>query len=327
MDVRSVMSASPWVEVGIRKLYWGSPVLPSINGRLDELRKKRAKGKKRASPSTSIGQIVDQLRSWGLGAGDLIVLHSGYRGIRAGGSSPDDVLDALLEFVGPDGTLATPAIPYWPEAPQGYEFMTADVSGLVLDYDPATTPAWTGAVPNAMLKRAEARRSSHPLNSMVAIGPMAEAMMEDNLAGDRAFANGPTSSWNFCNENGAKVVAMGADMAHSLTMIHLAEDLMGEDWPVIDWYRDRTFRILVGGEWQEHGVRERCPRWSHHYGERTLSKDLRRTGICKHATLDGVNLELLSSPVMIDYLNSRNSTLYPYFMIPPWRRKGGARNG
>ena len=33
-------------------------------------------------------------------------------------------------------------------------------------------------------------------------------------------------------KHGAKIVAMGADLAHSLTMIHLAEDLKGNDWPV-----------------------------------------------------------------------------------------------
>src|SRR5437867_1997900 len=86
-----------------------------------------------------------------------------------------------------------------------------------------TTPpprTWTGVLPTDLMKVPGAKRSLHPLNSVVAHGPHAEDMLRDNLTGERPFACGPGSSWDYCRQHAAKVVALGVDMAHSLTMIH-----------------------------------------------------------------------------------------------------------
>jgi|GEM_PF-350159 len=322
-----ILAASPYVEAAVRRLYWGSPVLPEMLAFVKTQKAKRAKEKKKApAPSVSMDTILQQLREWGVKKGDLLLLHSSYRSIRGGGLSPDAVIDAFLDYLGPEGTLCMPSIPYWPEAPKLYERLTADYDDIVLDYDPETTPAWTGAVASAMIKRKEAVRSLHPLNSMTAIGPLAEDMVKTDLDGDRPRPNGPQSSWNFCLQHNAWVLAAGADMAHSLTMIHTAEDLLGDDWPVKNWYRDRRFNIKINGVYEEKTVRERHPVWASYYGERTLSKDLIEAGVCRRATPDGVNLELLRSRDLIDFLNLRNDTLYPYFMIPPSKQKPRKRS-
>ncbi|MFT7518526.1 MAG: aminoglycoside 3-N-acetyltransferase, partial [Kiritimatiellia bacterium] len=310
-SIRKILSLSPHLEAAVRNVYWGSPILPTLVTRLDDRKAKRKKDRGEKPPSTSIEGIVEQLRAWGVGEGDLLLVHSGYRGIRGGKRSPDDILDQLLNLVGPHGTLCLPSIPYWPEAPKLYDRFVVDYNDIVLDYDPEVTPAWTGAVANAMIKRPQAVRSLHPLNTMAAIGPMAVDMVKNDLNGERPFPNGPQSSWRFCYDNDAWIVAMGADMAHSLTMIHLAEDYLGEQWPVEDWYRDRRFRVKIDGAWQEKVVRERHPRWARYYGERTLSRDLIAAGITRRVQLDGVNVELLRTRELIDYLNRRNHTLYP----------------
>lgn len=325
MDVREIMAASPYLEVAIRNLYWRSPVLPKLAAWYAAKPRMVRGAAGHASPSTSIKKVVSAMREWGVQEGDLLLVHSGFRALRADGASPDDIVDELLGVVGPSGTLVLPAIPNWPEAPQLYERMVVDVADLVLDYDPRGTPSWTGAVPNAMVRRSEAIRSPHPLNSVVAIGPLAKQMMEGNLAGDRPFACGPTSAWNFLYENHCKVVAMGADLAHSLTMIHLAEDLLGEDWPVSGWYRDRRFRVKVDGQWEPHVVRERHPKWAMFYGERTLSRDLLRKGLAHRCKTEGVNVEMISGRELINYLNTRNHDCYPYFLIPKRYRKTAYR--
>lgn len=327
MKIGKLLEQSPAIEIAVRNVYWRTPALAELKKRVDAFDPRRISArfaKKREpapEPVTSIERVLPELERWGLRRGDLVVLHSGYRSLRAGRASPDRILDALLEFLGPEGTLALPSIPALEGEPQQHDRMTADVRDLVCSYDPETTPAWTGAVPNAAIKRKGSFRSLHPLNSMVAIGPLAEAMMEGNVDGDRPFACGPTSSWAFCARHGAKVLALGADMAHSLTMIHVAEDLKGEDWPVTDWYRDRRFRIKERGAWREIAVRERHPRWAMYYGERTLSRDLVREGISLSTQVEGVNVEALRGDAMLRYLDSRNHTLYPYFFIPPWDRK------
>lgn len=316
-----LLETSPLVEVLVRNLYWRSPILPSLQAKLAHWTRSGAAKRTASEPSTSMARIIDVLRGWGVGAGDLLIVHSSYRSIRAGGASPEQVTDALLGLVGAAGTLAAPAIPIFKAEPKLYERMVADVSQLVLDYDPAATPCWTGALPAAMLRRPAAVRSPHPLNSLVALGPLAEAMMRDNLKGERPLPCGAHSAWKFCHDHGAKIVALGADMAHSLTMIHLAEDLLEERWPVTSWWRDRTFRVKQGGDYRTYLVRERHPKWAMYYGERALSKDLRRSGVCKHALVDGVNVELLEAQALIRYLNSRNAAAYPYFFIPKRHRR------
>lgn len=311
-----LLESSPFVEVAVRNVFWRTPMLSRIRDRVVSFRNARRKTAPAPEPATSIRRILPILEAWGLRRGDLVVLHSAYRALRAEKDSPDAIVDVLLDYLGPEGTLAAPAIPLFENAPKVEERLTANLDDLVCRYDPATTPTWTGAIPAAMMKRPGAFRSRHPFNSLVAIGAKAEAMMRGNLDGDRPFPCGPQSAWAYCYHNGAKILALGADMAHSLTMIHLAEDLKGEAWPVRDWYRERKFEILIDGAWQPHVVRERRPSWALFYGERTLSKDLVREGITMKTEVDGVNVEALEGKRMVDYLDSRNRSLYPYFLIP-----------
>ena len=59
---------------------------------------------------------------------------------------------------------------------------------------------------------------------MAALGPLAEQIIKNNLDGYEPLPCGVNSSWKFCADNNAKILALGVDMAHSLTMIHVAEE-------------------------------------------------------------------------------------------------------
>ncbi len=314
MRLDDVLELSPHLEVAVRNIYWRSEVAIDVYTKVKE----RLRGKRREKPPapTTLRRLIDAVSGLGATTGDLLILHSGFGSLKGAKAKPADLVDSLLKLVGTDGTLAMPAIPRFDAAPQGIDRMKADISSLVLDYDPKNTPAWTGAVPNCLRTYPEAIRSRHPLNTMVALGPLAASMMERNTDGDRPLPCGRSSSWYFCYQNDARVVALGADMAHSLTMIHVAEDMNEETWSRRGWYRNRTFRLIENGNQRLFECRERHPRWAMHYAERTLSKDLLRTGIMKRATVDGVNIEVLSARALVDYLNSRNHTGYPYYWIP-----------
>jgi aminoglycoside 3-N-acetyltransferase len=303
------MSISPHLEVIIRNTYWRlTPVVKWVN-------RQKSAGKT-PSPRISSRELIAHLDSLGVKTGDLLIMHSAFSALKGGNETPEEVIRQLMRFLGPEGTLALPSIPYYKDAPDIIQTMKADVSDLVLDYDPLTTPAWTGALPNALCRMQGAIRSLHPLNSMVAMGPLAEPMMDSNLSGDLPLPCGRQSSWYFCYRQNAKVVAVGADLAHSLTMIHVAEDMWDENWLVPDWYRIRKFRVRTGNETLSVSVRERRPKWSMHYAERTLSHDLIKNGITVKQPLNGVNVELLNSRELVDYLNSRNHTAYPYYFVP-----------
>jgi aminoglycoside 3-N-acetyltransferase len=307
--IQTIMATSPYIEVMIRNLYWRlTPIVKWYN--------QKKKAKKSVQPKTTSSKIVEYLSSQGIGNGSLLILHSSFSALNAENEKPDQVIDRLLRLLGPKGTLAMPAIPYFKDAPDITQTMTADVSDLILTYDPLTTPAWTGVLPNAMCQYRGAVRSLHPLNTMVAIGPLAAPMMESNISGEKPLPCGRNSSWYYCYLHNAEIVAFGVDLAHSLTMIHVAEDMWDEKWVVSNWYRERKFQVNTGAGPKNLTVRERHPKWAMHYAERTLSHDLIKLGITRKTEIDGVNVEIVNAKVLVDYLNSKNMTAYPYFMVP-----------
>ena len=312
-----ILGLSPYVEVAVRRLYWGSDVLRSVI--------KRLPARRRTAPRTAQAASWQKISSFigdnGVNPGSLLLVHSSAAALETTGKTPDQLLDALLALVGEAGTLAMPAFANYSKAMGGAELMTADVAGLVLEYDVRRSIPWTGLLPYKLMRRPGAIRSRHPLNSMVALGPLAVPMMADNLVGPKPLPCGTHSSWKFCADHGAVIVALGVDLAHSLTMIHVAEDSIEAAWPVDDWYRDRRFKIKDKDFNCEVTVRERHPRWARYYAERTLSKDLKSAGLIKAAIFDGISVEVLVARDLLGFLALRRDSAYPYFMVPNSSRK------
>lgn len=79
----------------------------------------------------------------------------------------DRILEAILQALGPSGTLVSLAYTGapWFGARKGYFF------------DPKANSS-AGALPNVMLKHPDSMRSRHPTNSVVAIGPDAAGIVE-----------------------------------------------------------------------------------------------------------------------------------------------------
>jgi len=312
VDINSVMALSPYLEVAVRHTYWHTePLVEYVQRRRASTRKSAAT----TAPKTSMRRVADNLARRGIGRGDILIVHSAYRPLSVD-TSPALAIAILRELIGPEGTLVMPGIPVHEGEPTGTARLTADVSELVLDYDPATTPMWTGLLPQTLHKVPGAKRSLHPLNSVIALGPRAEAMLAENISGERPMPCGPQSSWNWCRLHGAKIVALGVDMAHSLTMIHVAEDVAGDRWPVPNWWRDRRFRVKTARDWTELVVRERHPKWALHYAERTLSKDLERERLLTWEAVEGVSVGVIESAELLRYLESRNANAYPYYVVP-----------
>src|SRR6185503_18170860 len=96
-----------------------------------------------------------------------LVVHSSLRAIGPVEGGADGILDALLEVVGPDGTLAMPAFNYSRPRPEPY-------------FDPAVTAGRTGTLPEVFRKRTGVLRSQHPTHSVVACGRRAAEFLADH---------------------------------------------------------------------------------------------------------------------------------------------------
>ena len=75
------------------------------------------------------------------------------------------VIDALLATVGPDGTLVAPTF-------------TGQYGEPGFVFDPAETPVTTGAIPNHLFRRPDARRTVHIVQTVAAIGPLRDTIID-----------------------------------------------------------------------------------------------------------------------------------------------------
>lgn len=319
MVLEKILEKSPWIEVAVRTVYWRSQLVNRMLAARAKRIQRVPKEKGVVSQDVHFDDVLAMLKELGVGQGRIAIVHSSGSELRPTGLSPKQICEKLLEFVGPTGTLAAPCIPYYAEEPTGLARLTDDICSKRLLYDVQLTPTWTGALSKALSKCDGAIRSRHPLNSMVALGPDAEPMMRENISGYKPLPCGEGSSWKYCADNEADIVCLGVDMAHSLTMIHVAEDAWYESWPISNWYRDRLFHIRDGDFSTDLTVRERRPKWAINYAERTLKRDLILSGILKHGRVGSLSVEVCNSRSLIDFLRGRNRRGYPYY-FPFWER-------
>jgi len=314
------MAASPWIEVAIRTAYWR---IPAVHRLLSKIQNRPRPAEATPAAPDALPRLMDALRALGVAAGDILIVHSDMDLLRRLGARPAQVNAALIDLLGPQGTLVMPAYPLFANEPQGWARMHQSWDGSVTRYDPARTPIWTGLLPHALMRTPGAKRSSLPINSLVALGRHADAMFAHELDGERPLPCGRQSAWYFCFEHGAKVLGLGLDLPHSLTLNHLAEDSYSGEWPVAGWYRDRTFEIVMPDKSViEKRIGEREPRWGMNYAERTLAKDMRAAGILRERDVDGIHLELVDAREHIAFLNARKPRHYPYYIFPFQKSRG-----
>lgn len=311
-----ILSSSPWIEVIIKSIYWQSSFTHNLLSKKTRPRKKE-QPQRPSFQNLEFGRVLEALDALGAGRTGLMIVHSSAAALAPTGLKPKEICSGLLNYLGPQGTLAMPAIPLFREEPTGPARLTDTICSKRLNYDVRRSPPWTGAIPKALMAMPNAVRSRHPLNTMVAIGPQAVAMMANNIDGITPMACGPQSSWKYCADRDATIVCLGVDSSHSLTMIHVAEDCWSEQWPVSNWYRERLFHVTDGNFETDLTVLERHPRWAINYAERTLQKDLLRLGIIEVREVGGIRIEVCSSARLMDFLSSRRASAYPYW-FPFW---------
>ena len=108
--------------------------------------------------NTTLRSSLTSSRS-GCGETTIVMVHSSLGRVGWTQGGPLTVIAALLEVLGPRGTLVMPA-----ESPQ-----LADPTNAAV-FDPLTTPTTMGAIPEAFRSYPGTLRSNHPLGSVCANG-------------------------------------------------------------------------------------------------------------------------------------------------------------
>lgn len=206
----------------------------------------------------------EYLNEVGICKGDIVIVHSSMSRLKIFGIGPDEIIRILLDQIGPSGTLVMPVMPVYDEKENWPHFH--EKQKMVLTYDVQNTLSWTGIITSKFLKIPGVIRSSFPYCSLAAIGPKSQELFSEELKSDLVF--GPYSSWKKLSDAHAKVLFLGADAFHSITEIHLCEDLLGDDWPIKEWYKEQMFNLVFpDGSSRMFGVRIRKQFWSQYLCE------------------------------------------------------------
>jgi aminoglycoside 3-N-acetyltransferase len=170
--------------------------------------------------------LAIQLRALGVRPGSVLLVHSSVRALGWVCGGPAAVVQALLDALGPAGTLVVPTHTpensdpaAWQHPPVPADWWPA-IRAETPGFDPARTPSrWMGAVPEAVRTWPGARRSDHPQVSFAAVGPAAAELTEGHPLAD---ALGEGSPLGRVYRHDGDVLLLGVGHG-SNTSLHLAE--------------------------------------------------------------------------------------------------------
>jgi len=210
-------------------------LLPSsLLGRLRRAKwhwqKRALSAARRRHPVTS-GMVCETLEANGISKGDTVFCHSSLNGLQTFVGEPMDLVSGILSLVGDRGNLLMPSFP---------------MSGTAFDhlenghhFDVRRTPSKMGLLTEIFRLGCDVERSIHPTHSVIAKGTDARWLVDGHHLDATPF--GPDSPFQRMLQLSAKVVMLGVGL-RSLTLVHVAEDMLADDFPV-RVYADKAFAI------------------------------------------------------------------------------------
>jgi aminoglycoside 3-N-acetyltransferase len=302
-------------ELAARQLYFRS-------GLVRRARSWRAARRSTSSPMVlaSTAAIADQLATV-VQPGGLLMAHVSTLGVSLESDDRRRIVEApkvaaeivvlLRSAVGLSGTLVMPTHPLYQPPPWDPQAKRED--GRVLTFDPRRTPTLNGLANELFRRTPDVARSRHPLQTVSAVGPMANELLAGNLHSGRPVPHGVDSAYHRVCTNGGIVVGIGLPLLDYCTIIHVAEDVRLADGDDGTFYRERRFLVREGRGGEEWVVRERRPLYSRYYSEHELRVDLRREGILREVVVEGLQMDWLRAGDLLSYMLHRNaSSAYPY---------------
>ena len=174
--------------------------------------------------------LAERLRSAGLRSSDVVCAHVGMKRLGYVCGAAQTVIDALLDAVGPTGTVMMPTFSGEHSDPATWRFPPVPPAWIkpIRDetppYDPHLTPTrQMGKVAELFRHRPGALRSDHPHSSFAALGPRARGLVLNHCLG---FRFGPQSPLGRLAAMDGKVLLLGAD-DNRATFVYLAQYCAG----------------------------------------------------------------------------------------------------
>jgi len=213
--------------------------------------------------------------------GSLLVLHASFKACRNEGIAPRQMLEMLIDRLGPDGTLMLPTFTY----------CYADIWNPVA-YNPAETPGIeNGILSETFRKMPGVLRSGNPTYSVAVRGKYADILTRGS-ADDAGLGHG--SSYENANKLGAKILLFHVGNDRN-SMLHYAEVASGIPYNDIPfracWGRDA---LTVHGRMKLNGEFPACSEGFSRFDDLFV-----REGFAERLGDDSF---LIDSPPMVDYI-------------------------
>ncbi|MEI7635418.1 MAG: AAC(3) family N-acetyltransferase [bacterium] len=155
--------------------------------------------------------LTDDLLRLGLRRGGVVLAHSSLRSLGKLPDRAETVVQALIDALGPSGTLLMPALSYLHVGPDQPAF------------DVLRTPSNVGALPEYFRTRNGSLRSLHPTHSVCAVGPDSCAFLGKHHLDNTPC--GPHSPFRLLRDAGGQILFIGCGLTPNTSM-HGVEELV-----------------------------------------------------------------------------------------------------
>ncbi len=232
-------------------------------------------GHARLRPILEPAALHRAFRAAGVRRGSILCLHASLSAFGYVRGGADALIDAVLDVLGPSGTLCMP---------------THSLSVLGQEpYEPARSPSQVGAVSECFRKRTGVLRSLHPTHSVAAFGPAAETLTRLSRPDLAPMAR--EGFWGRLVEAEGDVLLMCP--VESATIFHVGENWTGVPQPsiaahAIDAKGRRSVYLIPNLPWH-----------SGHFAE-TMARPLLRVGTMRSLPLGEGALFLASARAMAE---------------------------
>jgi len=255
-------------------------------------------------PTVTKADIIEGLRAVGVRPGDALQVHSSLSALGYVVGGADAVVDALLEAVGPEGTVMVPT----------FNHSSVDI------FDAWHSPSINGAITEALRLRPEAVRSRHPTHPYAAIGRLAEYLTSGPALGLTFNPYGPLGR---LAKVGGKILLLGVGMRAN-TAAHVGETIAGAHCL---GYMEGTYPVLM----DDGEVRNaRCVAWRNGpclIEWDALEGEMRRRGMIADGRVGAGEVHLMKAADVIDVtieLAAKFCPKCPTGKRPPRSRPGYA---
>ncbi|TDB90285.1 AAC(3) family N-acetyltransferase [Micromonospora fluostatini] len=248
------------------------------------------------SPHT-VRSLASDLRALGIATGDVLLLHSSYRSLGFVAGGVQAVVHAVLDVLGPEGTLVVPTHTSENTDPAGWrhppvpEAWWPVIREQAPGFDPSCTPGrWMGVIAEAVRTWPGALRSDHPQVSCAALGRNAATVVGRHQLDDALGEHSPLGAVYRLD---GTVLLLGCGHRTN-TSLHLAE-----------WRQASPPRAGTGSSVRQPDGTSRWTTWVDVVTDESdfdrLGADFEATGAAVVGPVGGATARLMSQPALVDF--------------------------